>query len=287
MKHTTGYADEMYAREDVAFPSFWDGEGYALDPVRKTDSTMHAAGGLGTSAHDLGQYLRLLLNGGAVDGEEILSMEAMEEMLALHSTSGRRDSAYRQLEGFGLGWMLGEFQGTKLAQHGGGYSGCAALISFLPELGIGVGVLANASGTGHQLCGLVTDDVHARFTGNELLAWRSEARRNLARVEQAAQARYGGTNPTAVEGGLSLAPEAYEGRYSNELWGTFIVTPEPTGLVLRLGNLRPAIDSTGQDTFRLTGGLKEAGHFVIESGRVVALVAELALGDTPVRFDRQ
>ena len=74
MQHTTGYADEMYARDDVAYPSQWDGAGFVLDPVRKTDRTMHAAGGLGTSAHDLGQYLRLLLNGGTVDGEEIISV---------------------------------------------------------------------------------------------------------------------------------------------------------------------------------------------------------------------
>lgn len=226
MLHTTGYADEMYEREDVAYPSQWDGERFVLDSVRKTDRTMHAAGGLGTSAHDLGQYLRLLLNGGEVDGQAIVSPEGLEDMFTLHAQASRRDSAYRAYEGFGLSWLLGtfgEFGDVKIAQHGGGYSGSAALISFLPEMGIGVGVLANTSGTGHQLCNLVTDDLYAQLLGLELLEWRREAEETLARSAQARGARYGGAVLGAAKGDLSLAREAYLGRYSNELWGTFVV----------------------------------------------------------------
>ena len=85
---------------------------------------------------------------------------------------------------------------------------------------------------------------------------------------------------------LSLEPEAYVGSYSNELWGTFVVRQDGEQLSVRLGDLRPAIASTGTDTFRLTGGLNEAGRFVVADGEVRALVAELALGDTPVRFER-
>lgn len=58
-------------------------------------------------------------------------------------------------------------------------------------------------------------------------------------------------------------------------------------MTVSLGDLRPTITSTGTDTFRLTGGLNEAGRFVIEEGRVVALVAELERGDTAVRFERE
>ena len=50
MTRTTGYASRMYGDADSAIPSEREGEGFRPTVQRKTDRTMHAAGGLGTTA---------------------------------------------------------------------------------------------------------------------------------------------------------------------------------------------------------------------------------------------
>jgi CubicO group peptidase (beta-lactamase class C family) len=111
MMRTTAYASEMYGKLEHAEPMLRIEEMWRRSPLVKTDRTMHAAGGMGTTARDAARWLILNLNGGEIDGRRILP-ETMEE------------------EYF----------------HGGGYVGAASYISFLPEHGIGVAALANSDG---------------------------------------------------------------------------------------------------------------------------------------------
>lgn len=295
MGQTTGYADEMYAREDVAFPTQWTGERFQFDPVRKTDRTMHAAGGLGTSAHDAGRYLLLLTGGGTLEGRTVVSAAGIEELLLPQTEMPPRRTGATTLDAFGLAWMLGDWNGRPVAQHGGGYSGAAALFSLLPEERIGVAVLANTDRTGHALCDLINEDVFASLLGEPLSDWRPQAQRVLERQAEelafaASDARVPGApgrlDPAHAEDGLTLPPSAYVGRYENEHWGTLAVTLDDGRLVLRLGDLPLEAVSTERDSFRLVSPIDEAGRFVVSGERVEALEVELALHDTAVLFPR-
>ena len=73
MSNATCYADQMYSRADVAFPTVTHGTGLRRSRIRKTDRTMHAAGGMGTSINDLARWLLVNLNGGRVGDAQILS----------------------------------------------------------------------------------------------------------------------------------------------------------------------------------------------------------------------
>src|SRR5262249_40504064 len=128
MTRTTGYASRMYGDANVALPCRETAEGWTVSPLIKTDRTMHAAGGLGTTARDLGQWLRLNMNLGTVNGKRILS-EAGARQMQTPQSQGEPEGKIRRLEGFGLGWQLGTYRGRPYATHGGGYVGAAAHIS--------------------------------------------------------------------------------------------------------------------------------------------------------------
>ncbi len=69
------------------------------------------AGGLFSTAEDLAKFLRMLLNGGELDGKRYVSAEAIAEMT-------KKQTRPDVKEGYGLGWSVG---GNSFG-HGGAYS---------------------------------------------------------------------------------------------------------------------------------------------------------------------
>ncbi len=286
MTRTTGYADWMYAQDDVAIPAVVvDGRAQPA-PVRKSDRTMHAAGGLGTSIDDLSRWLRLQLGRGTVDGARLLSERATEATWVLQSES-KDDAEFGSTEGFALGWQRGSYRGHLELRHGGGYVGAASYVCFLPELGIGLAVVASGGGGANALCGLVSTDVHERLLADDevrdpLPALLEQARGEKKRDEQQRSAERAIVRPALA---LSLDRAAYVGVFQNEWFGTLTIEARGSELVTRLGQLALELSTPAPDALRLAGpGFGECvGAFELEAGKVVALTLEL---DGKVRFVR-
>lgn len=93
------------------------------------------AGNLYTSVEDLGRFLSCLFADGKVDGKQILKPETIAEMFTPQLTDD--DS------GFGLGFHIGEFRDRKRISHSGAVYGFSSSLAGIPELKVGVIVLAN------------------------------------------------------------------------------------------------------------------------------------------------
>jgi CubicO group peptidase (beta-lactamase class C family) len=287
MTRTTGYADWMYAQDDVAIPAVVvDGHAQAT-PVRKSDRTMHAAGGLGTSIDDLARWLRLQLGRGSLDGTRLLSERATEASWELLSES-KDDADFGATDGFALGWQRGRYRGQLELRHGGGYIGSASAVCFLPELDLGLGVLATGGSGAGALTLLVASDVRERLLADDEVKdllpalvdrARSERRRDEARRSQAAVA----PRPSLV---LSLPRASYAGTFTNEWLGTLTLEEHGEGLVGHLGALACSLTTPAEDELRLVaeGPIDgSAGAFELAGGKVVAVTLDLLGG---VRFAR-
>ncbi|MSR61171.1 MAG: serine hydrolase [Planctomycetes bacterium] len=285
MTRTSGYADWMYAQEDVAFPAVFAGD-QAVRAPHKSDHTMHAAGGLGTSIDDFTRWIRLQLGRGEIDGVRVLGPEATEKSWELLSTS-RDDADFGPTEGFALGWQRGSYRGHLELRHGGGYTGSASYVCFLPELGLGLAVLATGGQGAGGLCQLVSRDVHERLLADDqvvdelpALLERARAARKADDKRRAAEA----AAPAAVLQ-LSLPLASYAGTYRNEWFGTLTIAARGAGLVGHLGELALELRTPMTDGLRLGGqGAPDSeGHFVLADGKVLAVELDL---DGPVRFTR-
>ena len=93
------------------------------------------AGNLYTSVEDLGRFLSCLFADGVVDGKPILKPATIAEMFTPQLTD--KDS------GFGLGFSVGECRDHKLISHTGAVYGFSSSFAGIPELKVGVIVLAN------------------------------------------------------------------------------------------------------------------------------------------------
>lgn len=141
MTRTTARVSEA-AAWPLASPHTTRPDGPARIPFLKNDETMHAAGGMLTTAADLARWLEANLNGGRVDGRQAIPAAALR---AAHQPYAfARDTFYRfERTGYGLGWWTSSFEGERLVHHFGSFAGWHAHVSFMPERGLGVAVLAN------------------------------------------------------------------------------------------------------------------------------------------------
>lgn len=286
MTHTTGYADWMYSQDDVALPAL-EVDGRMVPTTRKSDRTMHAAGGLGTSIDDFARWIRLQLGRGSVDGQRLLSAEHVEATWRLES-EGHDSAEFGPAEGFGLGWQRGNYRGHLELRHGGGYVGSASYVCFLPELELGLAVLATGGAGAGQLAVLVSTDVHEHWLADDeardllpgLLA-RSRAERAKDERRRSAAASLE-ARPLA----LSRPLEAYAGVYHDEWLGTLTLEAREGRLHGHLGELALELETPAPDELRLSSsgpidGVE--GRFELEGEAVIALTLELF---GPARFVR-
>lgn len=284
MTRTTGYADWMYAQDDVAIPAVVvDGRPVAT-PIRKTDRTMHAAGGLGTSIDDAARWLRLQLGRGTIDGTRLLSERGTEASWEL-LTSTRAAGELGPPEGFGLAWQRGLYRGHLQLSHGGDYVGASAWIGFLPEVGLGLAVLATGGNGAQGLCELVATDVRERLLADDEVADPLPALLERARAARGRDAERFAARRDEPPLQLSLPLERFTGAYLNEWFGTLTIEAAGNGLRAHLGTFPVELSTPRPDVLALASSGPIAGEARLElaEGRVVALTFDLG---GPTRFVR-
>lgn len=122
-------------------------------PMRSIGS-VPAAGAINSNVLDMAKWLRLQLGRGTYEGKRLVSSERLQ------------DTWTRQIEiggglGYGLGWMLGDWQGHRVVEHGGNIDGYAAEVAMAPDDGLAFVLLTNVSVTPLQResIGIVLDSL--------------------------------------------------------------------------------------------------------------------------------
>jgi hypothetical protein len=289
LTRTTGYASRMYGDPNCAMPMERVDDNWQVCKLRKTDRTMHAAGGLGTSAQDAARWLILHMNDGEIDGKRVISAERAEQMRTLQASFPQKQGSIRIMEGFGLGWQVGTFHGTPLCSHGGGYAGAATYYAILPEKKCGFAVLMNAGDAARGLQDVIAVDILDRLMdGDEridvLEAYQKRVAQQKANMApQWAKLKADLSKPFE----LSRAISAYAGRFSNSDLGTMTVAPNGSRLKVKMGECDLDVTPAGTDKFKVLRPTFEGAvlKFVVSpAGEVTAL--ELEGEEERIQFKR-
>jgi CubicO group peptidase (beta-lactamase class C family) len=80
-------------------------------PLNDSQRQPMPAGGLFSTAHDVGRFCQMILNGGVLDGHRYLTESAVKRMTSKQTGDAIKDS-------YGFGWAVG----TTWCGHGGAYS---------------------------------------------------------------------------------------------------------------------------------------------------------------------
>ncbi|MDQ2652662.1 MAG: beta-lactamase family protein [Chloroflexota bacterium] len=160
MKRTTLSLQDVVTDGDYAIPHAPDLENTPIPLSPMVDDAWIApvgpTGGLWSTAREMAAYLQMeLAHGVAPSGERLVSTENLEmtwqpgvPMVFGDATAAVFKAANSS---YGLAWEVGNYGGLRLISHPGFTYGFNALVSFLPEAGIGIATLTNRDGAGSKL----------------------------------------------------------------------------------------------------------------------------------------
>lgn len=277
MDHSTAYISNVKSK-NLALP-YLTIFPEKIDQVylKKNDQTMHAAGGLVTSANDIAKFLSFYTNKGSVDGQQLYPQSLIEQTYAQQTTAEHKLVQIFDAYGYGTGWRLGKYKSNEVAYHFGGYPGFFSHLSFLPDQKIGVAVFVNHQ-LGMPLADLIAEYAYDLFLGKKENIQNLEKTAGddlsnmLARFQQGFKANEEKMSKRSWQ--LSLPKSAYEGSYQNEKIGTIKVIQENESLIIKTGRMH----ATGtpypeQDCVRieLIPGSGSIIQFKPENGKVEQL----------------
>jgi CubicO group peptidase (beta-lactamase class C family) len=214
------------ARDELPDQSGWhclvDGSTQAIDTVYS--DWYLGGGGMSVSGADALQWLRLHLNGGLVDGQQILPREALLETHTPQIVAWPRKDIISlfhpgaHMAAYGLGWAVTELEGHPLVIHSGGDFGIAAMTLLFPRDGIGIACYCNSSGRGTVPLPYA---LAACLLGLKPRDWK-------AYFEAAMPAN--APAPAVGESGRSTDPDLHAGRYSHPADGELVIERDGDGL---------------------------------------------------------
>ncbi|HSU25573.1 MAG TPA: serine hydrolase domain-containing protein, partial [Pyrinomonadaceae bacterium] len=112
------------------------------------------AGSINSSARDMAQWLRFVLNAGTVDGKHLVSEKGYEEWTKPQMKIAGKSS-------YGFGWFIQDWNGLKVVQHGGNIDGFNSMVAMIPEKKLGFVLLTNVSASplGGELIPIVWQNI--------------------------------------------------------------------------------------------------------------------------------
>lgn len=126
-------------RADAAKSHVWSAGWYETQTFGQALKSQAAAGQLSASAGAMARYMRMHLNGGSLDGVTILAPDTM----ALMRMELFRNAPVSQANAHGF-W-LETVEGHTAYGHGGSINNFLSMMTFFPELGLGIFVSTNAA----------------------------------------------------------------------------------------------------------------------------------------------
>ncbi len=225
MTNTTLSFDDVLAQNNYAMPhSLSLGGTYDPLPVEFEEILLPVApaGAHWSTLEDMTRYLQTeLAQGVAPDGTQVVSAENLAETWKPQVPVGA-DTDY------GLGWLVSDYKGLSLIEHGGNTLGFTSSFAFLPERQLGIIVLSNGQGTNYFGDSVITRLLELVFDQTP------EAATNMAFAYSQLQEQ--AKRPAELSDAVDAAVvEAYIGSYRNEALGDLTLILEGDTLIADVG----------------------------------------------------
>ena len=265
---TTRFAD-LSGRPDLASPHGRRDGTLQLIPRRDIDN-IAPAGSIFSSAEEMTHYLRFILGGGKYHGKTLLKAGSLATIHTPHVSMFTPPDTLRpstHFMAYGLGWVLQDYLGRKIAWHNGGIDGYLSEMWTVPEEKLGVVILTNSDN--HALGSALAARILDAYLGGTPRDWsaltlerfKAAMAMQEAQQKQAEAARVKDTKPTHPL-------EAYAGTYADSLYGDLRVSVSGDHLVAAygVGGLTGELSHWHFDTFRSTWSDRQLGRGMISFG---------------------
>ncbi|MEO6103373.1 MAG: serine hydrolase [Pseudoxanthomonas sp.] len=214
---------------------------------RLTWSNLAGAGGIYSSVHDIGKWMRLQLDGGVISGageqaKRLFSAERQQEMWSMITPIPIPAPPVPQLVaarpnflGYGEGWNLSDYRGRKLVWHTGGWPGMVSRVTLVPEQKLGIVVLTSQEvGAAFQAITLRVLDAYAGAPKSDwIAAYAAGVAKTQGDADESWRKHVAARD---VQSRPSLPLVKYAATYRDPWYGDVVVTEQRGKLVLRFSH---------------------------------------------------
>jgi CubicO group peptidase (beta-lactamase class C family) len=225
------------------------------------------AGSINSNAVDMAQWVRFQLAGGKAGGKQLLSAAAFAET--------HTPQTILPLEGpwklmmheahfgsYGMGWMLHDYAGRKVVQHGGNIDGMHALVGLMPEERTGLVILTNLGG--NFLTYALMYRVFDAYLKRPQKDWSATLLKGFEELRAQAETEEKNREAMRVKGTSPSLPLArYAGTYIDSMYGQVTVREEEKKLVLQYGSMVGDLEHWQHDTFRSLWRQRDQGKSLV------------------------
>ena len=221
-------------------------------PVEWDDSIeFGAAGGVVSTAKDMGVWMKMLLASDMSSEYALLSAETRADIFAdsmVAEVSFSETPPISAATGFnyGLGWGVFRLNGHVVLEKGGALGGIRTVVNMIPDLGIGISVLVNQNLT------MVPEAIRAHVLEYYLGAAGPDTQEQIHTAWEQLSGAFAAAAAPMASAEPTLPLDAYIGTYENDMVGEVeIVATEDGGIRLEAGPARYAATLTpiGHDVF--------------------------------------
>ena len=182
-------------------------------------------------------------------GKSVMSVGTLTRQHAAHIVLPEdRTFPLSTRHAYGLGWMIGQYRGRRLAEHGGGIDGFQTECMLLPDDGIGVAVMTNTSSS--AMAPVVAYRVLDELLGLEPFDWFTEFKGRFDAL-MAGSREVRGARRVVAGAALPRPLEAYAGQYDHPGYGTLTITVDGGTLRPHLGTMDLSLAHRHYETFDL------------------------------------
>ncbi|HEX4953642.1 MAG TPA: serine hydrolase [Thermoanaerobaculia bacterium] len=255
---------------------------------------MGPAGSINSSAKEMAEWVKLHLGNGKVGDRQLIQPASLTELhtpqIPLGNTPERPEIGTTS---YALGWMVDTYRGRLRLHHGGAIDGFSAMVSLLPQDGIGIVALANKGGT--RVPELVIRHAYDRLLGLPPIDWNGEALARRAaseKLEEEAKEKKAASRRTGTRPAHELAE--YAGDYSHPGYGPLSVRVAGKALEVTYNRIVAPLEHWHYEVWRVPEGAKdpvlEGLQFRFDgdmAGNVAAIATQLEPTLGEVSFQRQ
>jgi len=263
-------------------------------PYYTAEVAIAPAGAINSNVEDLSRWVIALLNGGKVDGKQVIPEAVLRETMAPsialpNAALESRGWGENLNQYYGMGRTVSSYRGHLLALHGGDLPGFHSQVAIMPNDSIGVIVLVIGDHVAPMYTG-ITLNIYERLLGLSLTPWSE--RLNQIRLKNKAAGtkartvadvgRVPGTKP-------SHALDDYVGEFAHPAYGVVTVARGDKELSFQFQSIKMPLNHFHYDRFD-TPDDEEDGKFSLNfrtnpMGEIEGV--EISLDQAAVTFMRR
>jgi len=238
-------------------------------------------------------WVRLHLGDGTFSGKRIIAKSTLDELhkpQIVMGVSATRPELSAPM--YAMGWMVREYRGHRIVEHGGAIDGFRSAVAFYPDDGIGIVAFTNSE-TG--LGTLMRRHAIDRILGLEPIDWSGDAHKKWVIAKDAQAEADAHKDKFRHEGTSTSHPlDAYSGTYNNPGYGNVRVEVDGDRLVLTYNDITTSFEHWHYDVFN---GLENKDDPTFEDmriqfrsnmkGDIAELLMPFELALDPISFQKQ